>query len=50
MAQTYFLFWYNPALEEDVTLHLNLFEPPLPKDTLRQIWLNRPSGSREENF
>ena len=34
-----FLFCYYPPLEEDVTLHFNIFESPLPKDTLCQVWL-----------
>ena len=35
----YFLSCYYPPLEEVVTLHFIIFEPPLPKDTLCQVWL-----------
>ena len=34
-----FLFCYNPPLEEVVTLHFIIFESPLLKDTLCQVWL-----------
>ena len=34
------LFCYYPPLKEDVTLHFNIFESPLYKDTLCQVWLN----------
>ena len=33
------LFCYYPPLKEDVTLHFNIFESPLYKDTLCQVWL-----------
>ena len=35
----YFLSCYYPPLEEVVTLHFIIFEPPLPKDTLCQVWV-----------
>ena len=34
-----FLLCYYTPLEEDVTLYFNVFESPLPKDTLCQVWL-----------
>ena len=33
------LFCYYPPLKEEVTLHFNIFESPLHKDILCQIWL-----------
>mgnify|MGYP003691677181 CR=1 FL=1 len=33
------LFCYYPPLKEDLTLHFNIFESPLYKDTLCQVWL-----------
>ena len=32
------LFCYYPPLKENVTLHFNIFESPLHKDTLCQVW------------
>ena len=37
-------------MEEDVTHHFNILEPPLPMDNLGQVWLNWPSGSSVEDF
>ena len=41
LAQSYFLILLLFPLMEDVTLYFNIFESPLPKDTLSQWFLSR---------
>ena len=36
---TFFSIFLLSPLEEDVAIHLNIIEPPLPKDTLYEVWL-----------
>ena len=36
---TFFSILLLSPLEEDVAIHLNIIEPPLPKDTRYEVWL-----------
>ena len=46
----YYLYFRNYLpFEKGVARHLNKFESPSPKDALGEVWLNWPSGSREED-
>ena len=37
-------------LEKSGAFHLNKPESPSPRNDLRQVWLNWPNGSGEEDF
>ena len=45
-----FLFCYYPPLKEDETLHFKMFEPPLSKNTLCQVWLKLAKWFSSKRF